>query len=62
MTNSQKSEKSTSTKQIQQPRRCLYCGQHAELIWVHGHGQCSACGINTQECCQGENCAFNQNQ
>lgn len=42
--------------------RCLYCGQEAELIWVHGHGQCSNCGINTEECCRGENCAFNQNQ
>lgn len=54
---------SKETKEpAQQVRRCLYCGQHAELVWVHGHGQCSACGINTQECCQGENCAFNQNQ
>ena len=38
--------------------RCLYCGHVAELIWVHGHGQCSNCGINTEECCRGENCAF----
>jgi len=38
--------------------RCLYCGHEAELIWVHGHGQCSNCGINTEECCRGENCAF----
>jgi hypothetical protein len=45
-----------------EPRRCLYCGQYAELIWVHGHGQCAHCGINTEECCQGENCAFNQNR
>jgi hypothetical protein len=42
--------------------RCLYCGHSAELIWVHGHGQCSNCGINTEECCRGENCAFDQNQ
>ena len=38
--------------------RCLYCGHVAELIWVHGHGQCSNCGINTEECCRGENCAY----
>lgn len=37
-------------------RRCDYCGQAAPLIWVHGHGQCAACGINVQECCQGESC------
>lgn len=43
-------------------QRCLYCGQVAELVWVHGHGQCSNCGINTQECCRGESCAFDQNQ
>jgi len=42
--------------------RCLYCGHPAELIWVHGHGQCSNCGINTEECCRGESCAFNQHQ
>lgn len=42
--------------------RCLYCGQEAGLVWVHGHGQCSNCGINTEECCRGEHCAFDQNQ
>jgi hypothetical protein len=36
--------------------RCLYCGQPAGLVWVHGHGQCAACGINTDECCRGESC------
>lgn len=43
-----------------EPRRCLYCGQLAELVWVHGHGQCAACGINVEECCRGEHCNFNQ--
>lgn len=38
--------------------RCLYCGMEAELVWVHGHGQCSHCGINTEECCRGESCAY----
>lgn len=41
-----------------QQRRCQYCGQIAELIWVHGHGQCAACGINAEECCRGERCEF----
>ncbi|TVR28595.1 MAG: hypothetical protein EA390_11630 [Balneolaceae bacterium] len=36
--------------------RCLYCGQPAGLVWVHGHGQCAACGTNVDECCRGESC------
>lgn len=36
--------------------RCLYCGQEAGLVWVHGHGQCIACGTNVDECCRGEHC------
>ncbi|TVQ65497.1 MAG: hypothetical protein EA360_09310 [Balneolaceae bacterium] len=39
-------------------RRCLYCGQYAPMIWVHGHGQCASCGINVDECCRGESCSF----
>lgn len=39
-----------------QQRRCQFCGQVAELVWVHGHGQCAACGINAEECCRGEQC------
>ena len=30
---------------------CLWCGQKSEIIWVHGHGQCSNCGYNIDECC-----------
>lgn len=60
MTNSPQAERQEASKQAQQPRRCVYCGQHAELVWVHGHGQCSACGINTEECCRGESCAYDQ--
>ncbi len=37
--------------------RCAYCGSRAGLVWVHGHGQCSNCGINIEECCRGEQCA-----
>jgi hypothetical protein len=36
--------------------RCVYCGHPAKIVWVHGHGQCSNCGINTEECCRGETC------
>jgi hypothetical protein len=39
-------------------RRCQFCGQIADLVWVHGHGQCSACGINAEECCRGEQCGI----
>ena len=38
---------------------CLWCGQPAQIIWVHGHGQCSSCGTNIDECCRGEQCANN---
>ncbi|WP_171032911.1 hypothetical protein [Fodinibius saliphilus] len=43
----------------EESRRCSYCGVEAPLVWVHGHGQCAHCGINVQECCQGENCEMN---
>ena len=35
---------------------CSWCGQAAQIIWVHGHGQCSSCGTNIEECCRGEHC------
>ncbi len=35
---------------------CLWCGQPNQIIWVHGHGQCSVCGYNIDECCKGETC------
>jgi len=35
---------------------CLFCGNKSDIIWVHGHGQCSVCGINVDECCRGERC------
>jgi hypothetical protein len=35
--------------------QCVYCGQAAPIIWVHGHGQCAHCKINVDECCRGEN-------
>jgi len=33
---------------------CNWCNQPSVLIWVHGHFQCSVCGINVDECCRGE--------
>lgn len=33
--------------------RCPACGSIAPLVWVHGHGQCSACGTNVAPCCDG---------
>ncbi len=33
---------------------CNWCHQPSAIIWVHGHGQCSVCGINVDECCRGE--------
>jgi len=33
---------------------CNWCNQPSLIIWVHGHGQCSVCGINVDECCRGE--------
>ena len=36
--------------------RCDYCGAVASVVWVHGHGQCTHCGINVEECCRGEQC------
>lgn len=35
---------------------CSWCGQLTQIVWVYGHGQCSYCGTNIDECCRGENC------
>jgi hypothetical protein len=37
---------------------CPWCGQLSQIIWVHGHGQCSLCGTNIEECCRGEQCDY----
>jgi uncharacterized protein (DUF983 family) len=36
--------------------RCPRCGGQAAMIYVHGHAQCSACGSNILDCCQGADC------
>ena len=40
--------------------RCPFCQQISHLIIVHGHGQCSKCGINIDECCNGEVCQLDE--
>ena len=40
---------------------CQYCNNFDFLIWIHGHGQCSQCGTNIEECCKGEVCDLNNN-
>ena len=32
---------------------CPRCQTQAQIIWVHGHGQCAHCGQNVEPCCQG---------
>ena len=36
------------------PGFCNWCKHPSVIIWVHGHVQCSVCGINVDECCRGE--------
>ncbi len=33
---------------------CPFCCGPLSIVWVHGHGQCTHCGINIDECCRGE--------
>ena len=34
------------------PSRCVACGRPYAVVYVHGHGQCAHCGVNTEPCCQ----------
>ena len=34
---------------------CCWCNQPSSIVWIHGRGQFSVCGINVDECCRGEN-------
>jgi hypothetical protein len=36
-------------------RRCPWCGVRGDVVHVHGHGQCAACGNNVEPCCNGAN-------
>jgi len=42
-------------KRQEQPR-CISCGQPENIVWVHGHGQCTHCKMNVMPCCDGETC------
>ena len=33
---------------------CPACNQATEIVFIHGHGQCSFCRNNIDPCCQGE--------
>ena len=37
--------------------RCPACGQAENILWVHGHGQCTYCHTNILPCCNGETCS-----
>ena len=37
-------------------QRCVNCGEPENIVWVHGHGQCAHCKVNTVPCCGGEQC------
>ena len=39
---------------------CGYCGNSTTLDWVHGHGECSICRTNIDECCSGERSQKNE--
>lgn len=36
-----------------EPLPCPACGSPLQLVWVHGHGQCSQCGVVVEPCCGG---------
>ena len=48
-----KSEKDTEEK-MEEIIICPNCNQKADLIWVHGHYQCSKCNAVIISCCNGE--------
>jgi len=33
---------------------CPACNRATEIVWVHGHGQCSFYKTNIDPCCSGE--------
>lgn len=36
---------------------CPACGSRRGVVFVHGHGQCTACGENVEPCCGGASAA-----
>jgi hypothetical protein len=41
----------------QSAQHCPSCGSRRGVVFVHGHGQCVACGTNTEPCCAGASAA-----
>ena len=39
---------------MSEERVCGFCGNQTTVNWVHGHGECSICHSNIDECCSGE--------
>ena len=36
--------------------QCPACERPEQIIWVHGHGQCTHCHTNVMPCCDGAVC------
>ena len=53
--NNEKSGKDISlTEKTEEIFICPYCGQKSDMVWVHGHYQCSNCKTVVVSCCNGE--------
>ncbi|WP_165783636.1 hypothetical protein [Leptospira adleri] len=35
-------------------KECPVCHMSSEVVYVHGHGQCSLCKTNIEPCCSGD--------
>lgn len=56
-TKQQKSDPDNSVVKTQKTEEviiCPNCNQKTDLIWVHGHYQCSICKAVVISCCNGE--------
>ncbi len=42
-----------SLRECPTPAPCPFCGRAAGTVYVHGHVQCLACGLNVDPCCGG---------
>ena len=51
--NVQQVKQSEKVKNAVVKSRCPACGVLENVVWVHGHGQCSYCNTNLFPCCDG---------